>query len=121
MAGTVVDGAGKVVKGAHGLIVKSDKDGRDDEYNDYDAKTLESRRRGNISMLDRLNASKEGPVQPPPVELPTKNSPRMEKTMSKRRFSNGGRRPSMSNSLSTPTMLIPMTASSGKTGSSWDV
>eukprot|EP00934_Nitzschia_sp_Nitz4_P005198 Nitzschia sp. Nitz4//scaffold21_size171442//169333//171228//NITZ4_002198-RA/size171442-processed-gene-0.64-mRNA-1//-1//CDS//3329542522//5188//frame0 len=55
VAGTVVDGAGKVVYGATGLIFKHGHDSDDDEFADYNAADLQSRRKPNVSLLDRIN------------------------------------------------------------------
>jgi hypothetical protein len=97
VAGTVVDGAGKVVKGANGLIFKGDKELTGDGYDDYDAKNLRSRRKTNMSLFDRLGSSERSK---PPKEVSRKNK---------------------SNSLQASSLLIPMTTTSGKSGSSWDV
>ena len=62
VVGTALDGAGKVMNGATGLIFKSGQGDRDDDYTEYKASDLESRRKDGSSLLDRItnpNASNE--------------------------------------------------------------
>jgi hypothetical protein len=53
----VVEGAGKVVTGATGLIFKQNNED-EDKYEDYDASELADRRLGQSSLLDRIAKSK---------------------------------------------------------------
>ncbi len=54
VVGTALDGAGKVMTGASGLIFKSGNGERDEQYVEYKASELESRRRSGSSLLDRV-------------------------------------------------------------------
>lgn len=54
VVGTALDGAGKVMNGATGLIFKSGQGDRDDDYAEYKASELESRRKAGSSLLDRI-------------------------------------------------------------------
>ena len=54
-AGKVMDGAGKVMNGATGLIFKHGHGDRDEEYKDYNASELESRRKTGTTLMDRVS------------------------------------------------------------------
>lgn len=55
VAGTALDGAGKVVNGATGLIFKHGHGEIDDQYADYDAAERTDRRKGGMSLMDRVS------------------------------------------------------------------
>ena len=55
VVGATLDGAGKVVHGATGLIFRGDRDDTPDDYVEYDAKDLSSRQIGSKSLVDRIN------------------------------------------------------------------
>jgi hypothetical protein len=54
VVGTALDGAGKVMNGATGLIFNNKQGDRDDDYAEYKASELESRRKEGTSLLDRI-------------------------------------------------------------------
>jgi hypothetical protein len=60
MVGATLDGAGKVVNGATGLIFKGQNDDNEEDYVEYHAKDLLSRRKASMSLIDRVS----GVVQP---------------------------------------------------------
>lgn len=98
VVGKSIDGAGKVVHGATGLIYKRDKDDDGDGYEDYNAKGLQSRT--TMSLMDRIS----NVVQP--GEKPTTEEPTLKSSASLRKSS-------------ASSLLVPMGTGNSQ-GASWD-
>ena len=102
------DGAGKVVTGATGLIMKRDRGDDGDQYEDYNAKNLISRRQ-NQSLLDRVSGVVRDEKSEEKDESERKQRVNMRKGTS---------------SLLVPMSMMPATSASAGNGGggkgSWD-
>lgn len=77
VVGTALDGAGFVVNGATGLIFKNGAAVDEDKYADYNAAELSSRRKGGMSLMERVSnptAAAPKPAAEIPSTKPTRNS-----------------------------------------------
>lgn len=74
VVGVTTDGLGKVVHGAAGLIFKGELGEEEEMYADYDAKALPERRKGSMSLVDRVSGVIE--TDPKGSNSPAKPVPR---------------------------------------------